>query len=219
MNVRLLFVSTVLCAATALAQPPPEQRPPSRRAERSRAMEEESGTRRERIREEVPSFPPRDAHPALERYMDMLSERNPEEAERLRTLRKEDPEAFRQALRGKVMEARERMRPGEGLRRPPLPFAEDIRAVNTAKDPEAKEAAVAALREKVSAWVDQRLEMRERRMEAVRQELEKLEEQHRKDVERRAELIEQSLQRLMKGEPAETEPDPPPPPPPPPLPE
>lgn len=50
-----------------------------------------------------------DGGPPTQQFLDMLRNRNPEEFERMRRLREEDPEAFREELRNRIRRERERM--------------------------------------------------------------------------------------------------------------
>jgi hypothetical protein len=54
----------------------------------------------------------------VDRLLDHLQQRDPDQAQHLRTLRAEDPQAFRRALRERLQEARQRMESGDPDRDP-----------------------------------------------------------------------------------------------------
>ncbi len=155
------------------------------------------------LRAQPPSDRPGPGRPeAVERWLKVQKEKNPEDFERLRLLREEDPEAFRAHMRDRVEHVRKRTDHRRGA--PPGPrLREELQAIHDAATPEEREAAVEALRAKVSGQIDLRLEMREKRIEQIRGELKRLEEQHEADKADRAALVQRHLDKLLA--------DPPPP--------
>ncbi len=153
--------------------------------------------------------------PALDRLFEHLRQHEPEEFERLRTLRVEDPEGFRDELRRRVAETRVHRGEGPGLFH--HPFQREVKALRSAETPEAREEALGVLRERLGEVLDRRMEMRQQRIQAIREELMKLQAQHEADLARREEILREQVERLLaEGAPPRPNPSPvaaPPPPP------
>jgi hypothetical protein len=115
-----LLIPLVLMATIACAQPPPDGTVPD-----ATAWEDA-------VPPPPPDLPPpgdgpgappgdvRGKHPPLQRFLEVLSEQNPEEFDRLKKLRDEDPEAFRKELHQRLQKERERrgLPGGRGLEQP-----------------------------------------------------------------------------------------------------
>jgi len=205
-----LWVAALLTVTPAYTQPmeppPPDETPPPQappqspddrppfsnanrppRPQRGNHGEDHPGKGRRIIRRPQRTAP-------LERYLERLAERDPEEYERLIRLKKEDPEAFQKTLREKVMRRR-----SHGRHRG-HPFADEIRSVQNADTPEARKKATEALKERIGDLVDRNLERRERRIEQIRKELKRLEDLNEQERVRRDEIIEHHLERLLEME-------------------
>lgn len=172
---------TLFCAGLALAA---MAQPPEAAGERP--------VRRGRFGGNPGERPP----PPVERYLEQLKEKDPDEYRRLEELRRNDPRALRRELREKVM----RRRGGDPRRDGRHPLREEIEAVKTAETPEAREAAKEALRKKIAEMVDRNLERREKRIREIREQLKQLEQRHEQEATRRGELIEYHLRRILEDE-------------------
>lgn len=114
----LICAGTAMAWYTAHAQPPPLDPPaPPPEAGGDRAPPPKQGG------------PP----PHVQRFFDMLRDRDPAEFDRLQELRNKDPEAFRRELRERLQEARERMglQQREGMNR-------EFRPPNDGREPGAR---------------------------------------------------------------------------------
>jgi hypothetical protein len=180
---------TCLLATSLWAQPPPDRPGPG---------PERSMSKSHRFESDGPGRP--GGPEAVERWLNAQKEKNPEEFERLRILRAEDPEAFRAHMRERVEHLRKRAEEGR-VGPPPPRLREEVQAVRNAATPEEREAALAALRAKVSEQIDQRLDMREKRIEQIRAELKRLEEQHEADKTDRAALVQRHLDKILADSP------------------
>jgi hypothetical protein len=129
--------------------------------------------------------------------MEELQREKPEEHRRLSRLQEENPSAFRRELRRKASETRE---PGRGRGRSirPHPLRDEILALRNAETDDAREAAVAGLREKIRARVDANLAEREKAIQDVRKKLQDLEQQNEQEQARREEIIDNHLQRVLR---------------------
>ena len=95
---RKLFLLSLLAAGVAAAQPPPDDPDAAPAAPRDWAE---------------PGMPPPPSggpgeKPHIQRFLDMLRQQNPTEFDRMKKLRAEDPEAFRQELHARLQRERER---------------------------------------------------------------------------------------------------------------
>ncbi|WFB34403.1 hypothetical protein P3T73_09540 [Kiritimatiellota bacterium B12222] len=133
----------------------------------------------------------------VDHYLEKLKNETPEEYERLKTLRQENPQAFRLELRQKAYNK------GAGGRRSvsqrgPHPLQEHIDAVKNADSPEAKQAAIVTLRAKIAEQVENNLAEREVAIEKFRKRLKQLEAQNENERAHESEIIDHHLQRLLK---------------------
>lgn len=151
--------------------------------------------KRDGHRERGEEPPGRRAPPPVMDYLNQLKESDPEKFEEFQTLRREDPEAFRAALRQKSWQLR-KTNGIQGHRRG-HPLQAEIEKVRDADSPEAREAAVAALREKVAERVEKTQREREEAIEKIRRKLKQLEEQNEQERTRREEIIDQHLARIL----------------------
>jgi len=133
--------------------------------------------------------------PPVERYLHYLRKTNPEEYQRMKTLQEEDPGAFRRELREKVMSRRRELSKKHHSRGV---FKEEMKAVRQAASAEEREQAVAALRAKVAAQVEENLKRREERMKQVRAQLQELEERHVMEREQKEQLIDRHVEKLLE---------------------
>jgi hypothetical protein len=133
--------------------------------------------------------------PSVEKYLNHLEEKNPDEFKRMTQLRKEDPQSFRMELRKKA----NRLDRGGKKRGPkgPHPLAEEIQAVRSAEGPEAREEAIALLREKVNERVEKNLEEREEAIEKFREKLKQLEDRNQQERASREEVVDHHLKRIL----------------------
>ncbi|MCC5846929.1 MAG: hypothetical protein JJU29_02465 [Verrucomicrobia bacterium] len=133
------------------------------------------------------------SHPVLERWMNHLSENDPDEHARLMELREEDPRAFREAVREGLNEVRRQHRQDRQQRM----FGEQVDAIRNAETDEERQEAVEALKLAVGEMVERRMEMREQRIASVREQLERLESEHQTDKDRQQELVENYVEQLL----------------------
>lgn len=194
---RLLLLLTLL-TAVATAQPPPE----------------DSG---------FPPPEPGGEPPPIQRLMQHWKERNPEEFERMKALREQDPAAFRRELQRKLAEARETHSQGRrlmnemGMRGGPggpgddrEPMSPEMRAAELqirqlaeawrkATAPEEKERLTAELKVALSKAFDQREQMRAQRLADMEKKLNELRTVMDERRSRRDAIIEKRLQELTDG--------------------
>lgn len=135
--------------------------------------------------------------PSVEKYLNHLEEKNPEEYERMVQLQKENPQAFRMELRKKAHHSDK----GGNKRgqKGPHPLANEIKAVRAAESPEAREEAIAVLREKVNERVENNLQEREQAIEKFRERLKKLEERNDQERASREEVVDHHLKRILEN--------------------
>ena len=177
----LLFLPLLL-----LTLSPADAQPPRSNSERGRKVA--------RSNSEKNSRPP----PPSDRYLRGLRQRNPEEFERMRRLRREDPDAFRDALREKVRRRREGRRSNGRQKARPHPLREEIQAVRDAETEAERDRAVQALRERIGDMMEWQHERREKRIEHIRKQLRALEARHKTERENRDAQIDRHLQRILQ---------------------
>jgi hypothetical protein len=114
-----LTILLVLASALAQAQPPPEEIAPEQAAWDAREMPPP----REGPPPEGPGPGPGDQdgeRPPLQRFLEILRQQNPQEFDRLKSLRESDPAAFRKELHERLQQERDKRGlqggPGAGLR-------------------------------------------------------------------------------------------------------
>lgn len=139
--------------------------------------------------------------PAVERYFRQLEAQDPEESQRLRELRRTDPEAFRAELRERVRNRRPpHAENGKGGRMR-FPLKEQVEAVQQAETKEERVQAAAVLREAISKRVEQSFAAREEVIAELRSRLEELEARHEAEKQQQEELIDRQMSRLLEERP------------------
>ena len=199
----LLTVVLMLALTPALAQEPPEQRdrPPPE------MMEPEMGP--------PPSHEQTQGEQSdasfVDRWLDRMKEKHPEEYARLQKLRETSPEEFRQALSEKLSQEKMRFRSHDGQHGQPPPMNPEImklekEAMDISKtyrqtaDAAQKEQIRKDLRQKLEALFDLREKDRQehiRRIEADLVNLKKSVDQRQKN---REQIIDRRLQEFTDGD-------------------
>ncbi|GEM_PF-4605973 len=176
-----LLLLSMFSILTAWGQPAQTtgDRPQRPGGERPRRMEREN----------------REGTPPVDRYLHYLKKTNPEEYQRLKTLKEEDPMAFRRELRQKLMARRKEMAQKHHSRGQ---FKTEMKAIRQAGTPEEREQAIADLRERVAAQVEENLKRREERMRQVRTQLQQLEDRHKLEREQKDQLIDRHVEKLLE---------------------
>ena len=180
MTLCLMSLGLQLGAQGRPAERPGGERPPRGRGRGPEAREEARGARER-------------SHPVIVRWMEHLNLSDPEEHARLMQLREEDPQAFREAVRQGLQEARRQHRQDRQHRM----FGDQVDAIRNAESDEERQEAIAALKSAVGEMLDRRMDLREQRIASVREQLERLEAEHQSDKERRGELVDEYTERLL----------------------
>ena len=195
----LLIVASLLTLTPALAQDPPEGPPPE-----MGGPDMGPPPSHESLQGDQPESP------FVDRWLEKMKEKHPEEYARLQKLRETNPEEFRQALHEKLMQEKMRFRSRDGEHgRPPMnpeilkseKEAMDIsRTYRQTTDAVQKEQIRKDLRAKLEVLFDLREKDRQdhiRRIEADLADLKKSVDQRQSN---REQIIDRRLQELTEGD-------------------
>ena len=189
-----ILISTVILSGTILAQPPMGFQPPPPDAG------PEMGE------------PPPHHTPPVDRWMQFLQQKDPEEFERLSTLRKDDPEAFRNELAEKLRHHRGKGREGRhGMHNMMEENTPEMQALTTelnklsrsykeTDDPAEKEALRTTITDTVRELYELRYTARQEKLQEAEAKIQKLREHLAQRYENRDKIIERRVQELTDGE-------------------
>lgn len=137
------------------------------------------------------------SRPPVERYLNSLKAKDPDEHKRLVNLQQEDPEKFRMELRNKAYKLRKGPHHREKKRLHPL--SQEIESVKKAQNPEERALAVTSLRKAITKRVEKNLEEREQAIAKIREKLKQLENRNELERTSREEIINHHLQRILEN--------------------
>lgn len=151
---------------------------------------------------------PHGGQPYLQRWMQTVKEKNPQEFERLRTLRKEHPEAFRNELRNRVQNKGREHREGvKGPRMGRHPGSEKLKALENKNRSLAKQAmkaegdereqVITQLRQSLGESFDEREAIRMNHLRQARQELDRHQEMAAQRQRNRDQIIREQLEWMI----------------------
>ena len=160
-------------------------------------------------------MPPRHAGHHVERWLDRLAEENPDEHARLQELRRENPEAFRDELRGRLRKLRQHRagmlpfdrdddsfrhkRPHEPGRCPWSPELDALASgYREETDPQARDRIRGELKNHLAQLFDARSAGQRQQIEEIRQHLEHLRELLDAREARRQRIIENWLRAITE---------------------
>lgn len=163
-----------------------------------------------------PPPPPEEMHGGqppsvfVDRWLERLKEKDPEEYARLQKLKETNPEEFRKALFGKLVQERMRHR-SEGGRhgRPPMnpeiqalqkETMEMSKAYSQATDEAAKKQLRTELRQKLEVLFDLREKERKEHIQRIEADLANLKKSLDERQQNREQIIERRLQELTEGD-------------------
>jgi hypothetical protein len=155
-----------------------------------------------------PGHTPRD-HPHLQKWMKQMQEKNPEEFERLQTLRQEDPEAFSDELQSRVQKKGQTSRDKfKGPRMNGKVRSEKLKELekknrSLAKqamtaEGEEREPAISELRQSLGDAFDEREAIRMKHLEQARKELDRHQEMSAQRQQNRDRIINEQLDWILQ---------------------
>lgn len=132
---------------------------------------------------------------AIDRYFQRLEQQNPDEVNRLRELRRTDPEAFRQEMRSRLHKKAGSKRI-DGLQDDST-IKDLVQEVKAAGSNEEYMASKAKLREAVTRRYEESVAAREQALTHMREKLAELEERHEREKGMRDRIVDRQVKRLL----------------------